>query len=192
MKKIVMSYTLAILASGAAFMCQPATAETESITVRQVEQGPATVVDSWMQPTVVRSRAIKDADGTTAATVEEPLIMERHERVLVPETETTTTTSVEKQPTVVRTEKQAVSYRSTTTTAAPAKKRHVVRHVAHRHYRKAKPHTVARRPVRKNNFVASKTTVEERVESPTVIQQTEQRVQKEKIIERRDPALDYN
>lgn len=187
MKKIVMSYTLAILASGTAFMCQSATAETESVTVKQVEQGPATVIDSWMQPTVVRSRAIKDADGTTAATVEEPLIMERHERVVVPQTETTTTTSVEKQPTVVRTEKQAVSYK-TTTTAVPAKKRHV----AHRHYRKAKPHTVARRPVRKSNFVATNTTIDEKVESPTVIQQTEQRVQKEKIIERRDPALDYN
>jgi hypothetical protein len=189
MKKIVLSYTLAIVASGAAFMCQPAAADTDSITVRQVEQGPATVVDSWMQPTVVRSRAIKDADGTTSQTVEEPLIMERHERVVVPETETTTTTSVEKkQPTVVRTEQRAVSYRATT--AAPVKKkRHVVRH-----HRKAKSHTVARRPVRKRNFVAAKTTVQERVEvqSPTVIEQTESRVLKEKVIERRHPALDYN
>lgn len=189
MKKIVMSYSLAILASGTAFMCQPANADSDTVTVKQVEQGPATVVDSWMQPTVVRSRAIKGADGTTSQTVEEPLVMERHERVVVPETETTTTTSVEKQPAVIRTEKQAVSYRATTTTT-PAKKRHYVRHS--RHHRRAKPHTVARRPVRKSNFVASTTTVEQRVESPTVVQQTEQRVQKEKIIERRDPALDYN
>lgn len=189
MKKVFMSYTLAILASGAAYMCQPAAAETESVTVRQVEHGPATVVDSWMQPTVVRTRAIKDSDGTTAATVEEPLVMERHERVVVPEMETTTTTSVSKQPTVVRTENRSVAYRATTTTA-PAKKRRSVRHVAH-HYRRAKPHTVAHRPVRRN-FVASRTTVEERVEQPTVVQQTEQRVEKERIIERRDPALDYN
>lgn len=184
MKSIFLSYTLAILASSAAFVCQPASAETDTVTVKQVEQGPAMVVDSWMQPTVVRTRAIKDADGTTSQTVQEPLIMERHERVVVPETETTTTTSVERKPTVVRTEQRAVSYRATS--KAPAKKRHTARR-----YRKAKPHAVAtRRPAKKQNIVATKTTVEERVESPTVIEQTEQRVLKEKVIERRHPALE--
>ncbi|MDZ4837287.1 MAG: hypothetical protein SGJ27_26170 [Candidatus Melainabacteria bacterium] len=186
MKNIVLSYTLAILASGAAFVCcQPADADT--VTVKEVNQGPATVIDSWMQPTVVRTRAIKDADGTTSQTVQEPLIMERHERVVVPEVETTTTTSVNKQPTVVQTERQAISYKAaTTTTAKPAKKRAV-----RRHYRRAKPHTVARRPVKKRSFVATKT-VEQRVESPTVVERTEQTVQKERVIERRHPALDYN
>ena len=183
MNKIVLSYTLALVATGAAFLCQPANAD--SVTVeKQVEQGPATVVDSWMQPTVVRNRAIKDADGTTSVTVQEPLIMERHEKVVVPEVETTTTTSVSKEPTVVRTEKQAVSYKSTT--VAPPKKKRVIRH-----HRRAKSHTVARKPVRKSNYVATKT-VEERVEQPTVIQQTQQSVKKETVIERRDPALDYN
>jgi hypothetical protein len=146
-----------------------------------------------MQPTVVRSRAIKDADGTVSHTVEEPLIMERHERVVVPTTETTTTTNViQPPPTVVRTEKQAVStYSATKKAVAPAraKKKYVAR-------KSSKPRAVAHRKVRaKRNVVAqkvNKVVEEEVITQPTVIEQTEQSVHKETLIERRDPALELN
>lgn len=186
MRNIVVSLSLAILASGVALTCQSAVAET--YTEKTIEQGPAQVVDSWMQPTVVRSRAIKDADGDVSH-VEEPLIMERHERVIVPTTETTKTTNVYQQPSVVRTEKQQVSYTATKKAAAPAraKKKYVAR-------KKSKPRAVAHKQRAKRNYVAQKVNVTEEkvVRNPTVIEQTEQSVHKETLIERRDPALELH
>jgi len=182
MRNFVVSLSVAILASGLALSSQPANAQ--SYTYKQVEQGPGVVVDSWMQPTVVRSRAIKDGDGNVSHTVEEPLIMERHEKVIVPTTETTTTTNVIQQPTVVRTEKQ-VAYKTTKSrqvSSTRPKKRYVAR-------KRSKPRAVAQRRAPKRSYVAQKV-VEERIEKPTVIEQTEQSVHKETLIERRHPALD--
>ncbi|MBX3073547.1 hypothetical protein KF913_06460 [Candidatus Obscuribacterales bacterium] len=185
MRNIIAGLSLAILASGVALTCQVANAET--YTQKTVEQGPAQVVDSWMQPTVTRSRAIRDADGDVSHTVEEPLIMERHERVVVPTTETTTTTNVvQPPPAVVRTEKQ--TYTATTRTSAPVKKKYVAK-------KRTKARHVAHRKAPKKRYVAQRTNkvVEEKVVTqPTVIEQTEQSVHKETLIERRDPALDLN
>lgn len=186
MRNIVASLSLAILASGVALTCQVANAET--YTQKTIEQGPAQVVDSWMQPTVTRERAIRNADGDVSHTVEEPLIMERHERVVVPSTETTTTTNVvQPPPTVVRTEKQ--SYSATQkTSVAPVRKKYVAK-------KRTKARHVAYRKAPKKRYVAQKVNkvVEEKViTQPAVIEQTEQSVHKETLIERRDPALELN
>ncbi len=178
MNYLVASLSIAILASGAAFAA-PALADT--YTYKQVDQGPAVVLDSWMQPTVMRTRAIRDSDGSTT-TVEEPLVMERHERVVVPETETTTTTNVIPSTEIRTEQRQLVSYG----TSSPAKKRpHAKKKVAIK-----KPQTVAypaRQP--RQGYVAQKV-VEQHITHPTVVEETATSVHKETVIERRHPALD--
>lgn len=69
----------------------------DQTTVQEViEKGPAQVVNSWMEPKLVRTREVKDSDGNTTV-INEPLIQERHEQVVVPTNKTTVTTTVIQQ-----------------------------------------------------------------------------------------------
>ncbi len=148
----------------------------DQTTVQEVTQtGPAEVVDSWMEPKIVRTKEIKDSDGNTTV-IKEPLIQERHEKVVVPTNKTTLTTTVHQEPAVVKTvEKHYVS-------VAPKKvyKKKTVR--------KAK--RVAYKPKPKR-YVAAREVVRKEVAPPrtTVIQRTDAQSSTE-VFERPDPALD--
>lgn len=178
MKRFVLGFTIAAVAVGACFTNQlPASADT--VVEERTEQGPAQVLDSWMEPSVVRTREVK-TEGGESAVIHEPLIMERHERVVMPTTETRTTTTVT-PPSERVVEKQVVVAKKTSASFHRAKKK-----VTHkRHARKR--HVAYRKPVRK--FVAQRSV--ERVETrPATIEQTEQTVERSVIYERKHPALD--
>lgn len=157
---------------------QTAVVAADQTTVQEViEKGPAQVVDSWMEPKLVRSREVKDADGNTTV-INEPLIQERHEQVVVPTSKTTVTTTVHQEPAVIKTEKRLVSQ-------APKKKA-----VKKRAYKSRK---VAAKPKpKKRQYVALREVVREEVKpaTTTVIQQTEQSQGIEETYERRHPALE--
>ena len=165
--RALLSLTLLVSISAVA----PCNAET--YVEKTVEHGPAQVMDSWMQPKVVRKQEVTGPDGQTRI-IEQPLIMERHERVLIPRTETTTTTSIEEQPPLIETT-------TVGTTEVPV------------------PKTV----IKSSNGVrvdaggalevgVSEHVVEQIVPQPLKVDRKEKTVQKDFIIERPDPALYSN
>ena len=107
-KRFLLGFTAVTLTLGL-FAQVPARAD--QTTVQEVtETGPAQVVDSWMEPKIVRTKEIKDQDGNTTV-VNEPLVQERHEKVVVPTNKTTFTTTVHQEPAVVKTvERQYISH----------------------------------------------------------------------------------
>lgn len=179
MNKLLLS-SLAALALVPMYTLTPAGADTiETTTVTQPSTAPATVVDSWMQPKVSRTKSVTTSDGVTEKTVE-PLIMERHERVVVPtEEKVTTTTSV--SPATVTEQVKTVEavpvvtkkkvYRARRTAYRPKK----VKRVAVRSYR---PKTVAVNTVEKTVVV-----------EPQVVQQKQTIERNSVVIDRPDPAL---
>lgn len=162
--------TLGLFAQAGAFAA-------DQTTVQEVTQtGPAEVVDSWMEPKIVRTKEIKDSDGNTTI-IKEPLIQERHEKVVVPTNKTTLTTTVHQEPAVVKTvEKHYVS-------VAPAKKVYKKKAV-----RKAR--RVAYKPKPKR-YVATREVVRKEVAPArtTVIQRTDAQSSTE-VFNRPDPALE--
>ncbi|MDX2106989.1 MAG: hypothetical protein SFY67_11355 [Candidatus Melainabacteria bacterium] len=156
------------------FVQSPAFAD--QTTVQEVtETGPAQVVDSWMEPKIVRTKEIKDADGNTTV-VKEPLVQERHEKVIVPTNKTTFTTTVHQEPAVVKTVERRY--------VAAAPKRAVKKKV-----RKARK--VAHKPKPRKAYVASREIVRQEVvpAETTVIQRTDSQ-DSEAVYERRHPALE--
>lgn len=172
MKKFAFGLSAAVLISAATI---PAFADT--IVNTEIQEGPPAVVDSWMEPTVFRSREVKTSDGETQV-IREPLVQERHERVVIPTDERTTTTVIS-EPRVIRKVESKTAIR--TVASAPRKK------VRRAHKRKSA--VAYRRPAAKRDRLISQKTVEEYVE-PTVLQQTEQNVHRDVVIERRHPALE--
>ena len=86
--------TIAAVVSLAATIPAHAQAQTE---VRFTQyQGEPQVLDSWMQPKITRTREITNAAGEIER-VEEPLVLERHERVLVPTTESESSETISRQ-----------------------------------------------------------------------------------------------
>jgi len=100
MKRLTLGITAVTLTLG---LYAQVPANADQTTVQEVTQtGPAQVVDSWMEPKIVRTKEIKDADGNTTV-VKEPIIQERQEKVVVPTNKTTFTTTVHQEPAVVKT-----------------------------------------------------------------------------------------
>jgi hypothetical protein len=138
----------------------------------QTTYGAPQVMDSWMQPTVVRSVQSTDQDGNPQ-TRQEPLIMERHERVMLPREERNSVTEVTKETTPV--------VRTSSTTES---KRYVAARPIHRYHRRAAK-SLAMNTVRSR---AAATTSS--VSSTEQIDHNERVEQKADVFERRDPALD--
>lgn len=137
----------------------------------QTTQGPPQVMDSWMQPTIVRDVKEVEADGTEKVR-QEPLVQERHERVVIPNTETKSETIMSRTPEVTRTvhvEKRKVAVNRT--------HRRIHRHLAQVHHYQHKA-VAYKQTTRQTN--REQTVVERRVHSETT----------PVTIERRDPALD--
>lgn len=136
------------------------------------------VIDSWMQPSVTRTKSVTSSDGTTEKTVE-PMIMERHEAVVVPtEAKVTTTTSVTPAQVTQVTNSAVVK---TAVVKAPVKRtRHYVKRVYH--------HTPRRHHVAVRHHAQTKTVVVQ----PQIIQQKQTIEQKSVLIERPHPALMFN
>ncbi len=163
------------LASTVGLISSPAHSQSSvqntEITTTTAQPAPR-VLDSYMKPVYSRTRQITDADGNTEK-LEEPMILERHEKVEIPGAETHVTTVEQKQQSV-----QAVK---TTTTLAPRK------HVA---YRRPRPRYISHRP--RHNYIAMKSHAEsqQRKVSTTTVVKDEHIQGESKVLERRDPALD--
>jgi hypothetical protein len=131
----------------------------------------ATVLDSWMEPSVVRTRQLTDANGDKQS-VSEPIIMERHERVAFPQREEISTIRETKGARIVSSEESMSSSRQV---------RHfqpVHRHYVARHYR---PATIAHNYTVKRVATASVPTREFREEHRVV--------ERAVLMDRKDPAL---
>ncbi len=158
-------------------MPAPSNAADQTTVQEVIEKGPAQVVDSWMEPKIVRTREVKDSDGNTTV-INEPLIQERHEQVIVPTNKSTVTTTIHQEPAVIKTEKRVISQ-------VPVKR-------SVKKKRVYKPRKVAYKPKpKKHTYVAARQVVREEVKpaTTTVIQQTEQSSVEESY-ERRHPALE--
>jgi len=134
--------------------------------------GAPKVMDSWMQPTVVRTVQQTDQDGSTQ-TRQEPLVMERHERVIIPREERHSVTEIIKETT------PAVK-----TTSMTESRRYVAARPIH-HYRHRAARSLAMNTVRRRAA-----TTRSSVSSTEQIDHNERIEHKADIIERRDPALD--
>lgn len=157
----------------ALFFSAPTQAQTETVhvysrTYDPVVVQPTAVLDSWMEPVVSRKREIIKENGERESIVE-PLVMERHERVLAPIGEITTVTSTKYAG---RTVKVAENISS----------RKIAQIKPKRHFRPRK--TVAAKA--KHRYVAKRTVVET---TPVVVERTERTEHRSMIVERRDPAL---
>jgi hypothetical protein len=161
------------LALGLAVSVAPVFAQTTQVsrTTEEIQQ-PAQVIDSWMQPTYTRKTQVVDQNGD-AQVREEPIIQERHEKVMVPTEKTESVTMVKQEPVVSQTTSviKQRSYRADRQIA------HVRRHPAHRYTA-----STAKRSL------AYKTTATRATQ--TVVEQKQQTTQNTAVFERRDPALD--
>ncbi len=142
---------------------------------------PVQVLNSYMKPVVTQTKSVTTPDGNTQTSTS-PLIMERHETVAVPTSETTTTTTtatprvVEETTTVQPVAKKAVVRRAVSKKRYVARKRH---HVAHK--------VVARKYVAPRAIATTKVRT---VVEPQVIQQTQTVETKGVIVDRKDPSLE--
>ena len=164
----------------------PTTSQTTSQTTVIIQPGLAQpkVIDSWMQPSVTRTKSVTSSDGSVEKTVE-PMIMERHEAVVVPtEAKVTTTTTVTPAQTTQVTNSAVV--KTAVVNTAVARKAPVVRKKRYvkRAYRRA--------PRRQQVAVPHTAQVKTVVEQPQIIQQRQTIEQKSVLITRPDPALKFN
>ncbi len=173
MKKLLLSYLASALAFAATVPAQAEVIETTTET-----QLPAQVVDSYMKPTVSRTKSVTSADGTTEKTVE-PLIQERQERVIIPTEKVTTTTDI----TPARVVSEQVTTNKAASTTVVRKRVAPRRRVAVR--RTARRRVAVRPAVSSSSSVAVRRTVVQ----PQVVQQSQTVEQKHVLIERPDPAL---
>ncbi len=173
MKKLLLSSLASALAFAATMPAQAEVIETTTET-----QLPAQVVDSYMKPTVSRTKSVTAADGTTEKTVE-PLIQERQERVIIPTEKVTTTTNI----TPARVVSEQVTTNKAASTTVVRKKVAPRRRVAVR--RTARRRVAVRPAARSSSTVAVRRTVVQ----PQVVQQSQTVEQKNVLIERPDPAL---
>ncbi len=177
MKKLLLSSLASALAFAATLPAQAEVIQTTTET-----QLPAQVVDSYMKPTVSRTKSVTAADGTTEKTVE-PLIQERQERVIIPTEKVTTTTDITPARVVseeVRTDRAA----STTVVRKRVASR---KRVAPR--RRLAVRRTVRRRVAVKPAVTSSVAVRHTVVQPQIVQQSQTVEQKAVIIDRPDPAL---
>ena len=172
----------------------PATIQTSPIAIQGTSQtttqiiqpgfSEPKVVDSWMQPSVTRTKSVTSSDGSVEKTVE-PMIMERHEAVVVPtEAKVTTTTSV--TPAEVTQVTNSAVVKTAVVKTAVARKAPVVR--KRRYVKRAYRRTPRRQQVAVRQTAQVKTVVVQ----PQIIQQRQTIEQKSVLITRPDPALKFN
>ena len=171
---------LALVAFSFAFTIPIRAQADQTIVRRDITQGPAQVVGSWMEPAYERVKETKNADGTTDQ-VREPIIMERHERVVVPVSEQRTTTTVVNAPRV----ETKTAYRA----ARPvARKKVAYKRKAVAYKKRYRAPRVAHARRSPSNLIAVKTV--RKIQQPTIIQRTDHYEQENLIYDRRHPALD--
>ena len=167
--------TLPALAEGDA----PAVS-TSTVQTTETQTAPPVVLDSYMKPVYSRTKEVS-SNGETEKVVE-PMIMERHEKVAIPGTESTTTT-VQTEKTSVPTTVIKSQSQSSSKVVAVSHPRHIVRHIAH------KP--VPQKYVAMRS--ASKVEKVEKVQTATrTVVNEERSVTPTTVIDRKDPALDNN
>jgi hypothetical protein len=160
------------------------TSQTTTTEIIQPGLSQPKVIDSWMQPSVTRTKSVTSSDGSVEKTVE-PMIMERHEAVVVPtEAKVTTTTSVTPAQTTQVTNSAVV--KTAVVNTAAVRKAPVVRkrRYVKRAYRRA--------PRRQQVAVRHTAQVKTVVVQPQIIQQRQTIEQKSVLITRPDPALKFN
>lgn len=181
MNNFIFSYLSAVLVLGTLSpnqaLAQTVQTYTQTYDPRPVNQ--ATVLDSWMQPAVVRTRTVTEENGDTRNIVE-PIIMERHEKVLVPTGETLTTTDTTFGGQVVKTTDHTIVSTKSAVPAYSTSRRHFVAH-KYRHH----PAVVSTAPA-SERILARQTVTES---TPTVVERRQRIEERAVIIERRDPAL---
>jgi hypothetical protein len=158
----------------------------ETIKTETTTQGTPEVVKSFMVPTLTQTKETTDASGETTKS-SAPMIMERHEQVVVPQEKSVSETTIEKKPAVVEetieqksTAKVQPAIKKTTySRAAVVPRRHVAHHVVHHHA------AAVAQATNESSTVVKRTVVEQ----PTVVQHTEQSVSNPVTFERKDPAL---
>jgi hypothetical protein len=158
----------------------------ETVKTETTTQGTPEVVKSYMVPTLNQTKETTDSSGETTKTTA-PMIMERHEQVVVPQENTTTETTIENKPTVVEetieqksTQKVKPAIKKTSyTRAVTVPKRHIAHHVVHHHTGPIAQTT------NENSTIVKRTVVDQ----PTVVQHTEQTVSDPVTYERKDPSL---
>lgn len=161
----------------------------QSTTVTTTTTTPPVVLDSYMKPVYSQVREQKTPDGGSEKVVE-PMIMERHEHVALPQVDTTTTTVMP-----VQTETQTTELKTKLSKAPVVAKarRHYHKYVAsHRpthptHHRVIARHAPPKKAAVTESVLTEKKTVKVQ---PVVIEQNT--IQKPEVIERRDPALDLH
>jgi hypothetical protein len=148
-------------------------------TTTETIQSPPQVIDSYMKPTVTQTKTVTENDGTVHTSTA-PMVMERHEQVVMPTTQVQTTTTTTDPKIITEQTTKRVSH------IAARPHRIVKRCVAH----KPRRHVVAYRHRTGKRAVAynvRKTTIVE----PQVIQQTQTIHQSTgAVIDRKDPALE--
>jgi hypothetical protein len=158
----------------------------ETIKTETTTQGAPEVVKSYMVPTLTQTKETTNSNGETTKT-SAPMILERHEQVVVPQEKTITETTIEKKPTVVEetieqknTQKIQPAVKKTTYThSAVVPKRHIAHHVVRHHS------SAVAQSTNQSSTVVKRTVVEQ----PTVVQHTEHTISDPVTLERKDPAL---
>lgn len=161
----------------------PTTSQTTTEIIQPGLSQPK-VIDSWMQPSVTRTKSVTSSDGSVEKTVE-PMIMERHEAVVVPtEAKVTTTTSVTPAQTTQVTNSAVV--KTAVVNTAVVRKAPVVR--KRRYVKRAYRRTPRRQQVAVRHATQTRTVVVQ----PQIVQQRQTIEQKSVLITRPDPALKFN
>lgn len=165
MKRFLSGLAAAVIASGLLlpYEARGQTIKTYEHQSRTTAVYPARTLHSWMKPVVVRSRTVTQ-DGGEIKQVVEPIIQERYERVLVPEVETTTTTNIKNKAPLTAASKKTYAIAGT----ARANRHRLVASSRETHKSKVAVSAVA----------------------TDVIREKKQIVERARIIERRDPALE--
>lgn len=170
---------LAVITSFSLVSASPTWGQSQTTTVETYEAPvdsysvPVQRLDSWMAPAHVRTREVVKADGEREI-IQEPLVLERHERVLAPVSTTRSIMETQyggRQVTTAQT--TASSVRRTTAPRRASARRHSLKRRA-----------VAARPSASKSRIAWRT-----VSTPVVIERREETEHRAVILERKDPAL---
>ncbi|HEY9760449.1 MAG TPA: hypothetical protein V6C97_35145 [Oculatellaceae cyanobacterium] len=187
-KRIASRVLLSALSAGLqlTFMSTQALAEPETIRTETTTTGSPQVVKSYMVPTMMQTKETTDANGDTTKS-EAPMIMERHEQVVVPQEKTTSETTIDRTPRVVE---ESIEQKTSVKKVPPkvvSHKRACItpkKHITHiAHHAVHRPRQIAQA----TNQVTVKRTV---IEQPTIIKHSERTESNPITFERKDPALE--
>ncbi len=158
----------------------PSWAQSQTTTVETIQAPvdsysvPVQRLDSWMAPTHVRTRELVNAAGDREI-IQEPLVLERHERVLAPVSTMRTTMETQYGG-------HQVTTAQTATTASRRASVKPLRKASSKHFHKRR--AVASRATASKSRIAWRT-----VSTPVVIERKEETEHRAVILVRKDPAL---